>query len=151
MAVRTRFLRARVIGISEINMDTEILRALQEIRGLLFILTSAICLVVAILFLSSIGRALEYYRSVKANAFINEANELFDLGSFNELVEFCESKLKQFPNHSNAVWWMAKAKFRMGEEQEAKALFEKLIELEPSWEDEFIQPYIKKISIKIDH
>ena len=128
-------------------MDTEILKTLQEIRGLLFILTSAICFVVAILFLRNIGRAITHYKSLKANAFINEANELFDLGNYIELVDFCESKLKQLPNHSNAIWWMAKAKFRMGEEEEAKALFEKLIELEPSWEDDYIQPYIKKISI----
>ena len=128
-------------------MDTEILKTLQEIRGLLFILTSAICFVVAILFLRNIGRAITHYQSLKVNAFINEANELFDSGSYIELVDFCESKLKKLPNHSNAVWWMAKAKFRMGEEEEAKALFEKLIELEPSWEDDYIQPYIKKISI----
>ena len=132
-------------------MDTEILRTVQEIRGLLFILTSAICLVVVILFLRNIGRAVKYYKSFKANAFVNEANELFDAASYVELVGFCESKLKQLPNHSDALWWMAKAKFRMGEEQEAKMLFEKLIELEPSWEDEYIQPYIKKISIKNYH
>ena len=138
-------------GVSEINMDAEILKTLQEIRGILFLLTSAVCFVVLILFLRNLGRAFVYLKSAKDNAFINEAERLFDLKEYAEVVSISERKLKQLPDHSHAVWWMAKAKFRMGQEQEAGILFEKLIELEPSWEENYIQPYIKKISVRNDH
>ena len=127
-------------------MDQEILTTLQEIRGLLFLLTTAICTVVVILFLGNLGRALKFYKENKENSFINELESFFNLGNYTKIEVACEEKLKAFPNHSLAVWWLAKAKYKLGKNEEAKKLFETLLELEPSWNESYIEPYLKKIS-----
>ncbi|MFV1983842.1 MAG: hypothetical protein ACC657_09925 [Thiohalomonadales bacterium] len=40
---------------------------------------------------------------------------------------------------------MARGKQELGETVEAKALFVRLLELEPSWKESHIEPYLKKL------
>lgn len=124
-------------------MEQEILTTLQEIRGLLFLLTSALCLVVLILFLRNLGRVFKYYKSLNKNRFNKEVGSEFASRDYSKVLGLCEEKLKKSPDHLDALWWLAKAKKEIGEKQEARELFERLIELEPSWENE-IEPYLKK-------
>ena len=80
--------------------------------------------------------------------FINRANSYFESADYERLVAYCEEKLNKYPNHTNAIWWLARAKQEMGKSLEAKSLFEKLLELEPSpsWKSSHIEPYLKKLS-----
>ncbi|MET0107286.1 MAG: tetratricopeptide repeat protein [Candidatus Thiodiazotropha sp.] len=75
----------------------------------------------------------------------NTANKHFERAEFEKLEQHCQEKLNKYPNHLNAIWWLARAKLEIGEASEAKTLFERILELEPSWKETHIEPYISKL------
>ncbi len=77
--------------------------------------------------------------------FRGEASHLFDKGDFDELIKYCEDELNSKAFHADALWYVAKAYYQKGEHQKAKEYFEKLAKSEPSWEKQYVQPYLEKI------
>jgi tetratricopeptide (TPR) repeat protein len=127
-------------------MEQEILNTLKEIRGILFLL-SAVMVFVSLVWAANWGSNIfANFKNAWENNFIKQANKYFESADFDRLVEYCEEKLKKYPNHTHATWWLARAKQEMGKGIEAKILFERLMELAPSWKDSYIEPYLKKLS-----
>ncbi len=85
------------------------------------------------------------FKKAWENDFINRAEKYFQSAKYEKLVEHCEEKLRKYPNHANAIWWLARAKQGSGNHSESKALFEKLLELEPGWRETHIEPYLKSM------
>ncbi|MES9852564.1 MAG: tetratricopeptide repeat protein [Candidatus Thiodiazotropha sp. L084R] len=127
-------------------MEKEILQTLNEIRGILFALTSLVSVVLLVWVVHWVSSIYANFKKAWENSFINTAEKYFEKAEFEKLVIYCEERLTNFPNHSNAIWWLARAKQEIGQITEAKALFDRLLELEPGWKETHIEPYIKKLA-----
>ena len=58
-----------------------------------------------------------------------------DLGEYEKVINECNNVLKQYPNHIEAVWYIAKAYYYTENNDSSKEYFEKAIYLVPSWEE----------------
>jgi tetratricopeptide (TPR) repeat protein len=126
-------------------MEQQILSTLQEIKTAIYILIAILVLGVIASFLRAGIAAKGLVRGKLDDIFRDEASHLFDKGAFEELIEVCEDKLKSKPHDANALWYIAKAYYQKGEHLQAKEYFEKVAKAEPSWEKEYVQPYLEKI------
>ena len=124
-------------------MEQEILQTLQEIRGILYALTVIVSFIMLVWVANWISNIIANFKKAWENDFITRADKYFASANYEKLTEYCKEKLIKYPNHSNATWWLARAKQEMGEVNEAKVLFEKLLELEPSWKESHIEPYLR--------
>jgi len=124
-------------------MEQEILQTLQEIRGMLIVLL-VFFLILGGLFVYAI--LIEWFPFLKYKSINDKAEELFDQGKFPEIIQLCEKNLSKKPNHLNSVWWLAKAKYNLGEYEQSEKLFNSLLEKEPNWQTEYIKPYLEKLN-----
>ena len=127
-------------------MENEILQILQEIRGILLFIAAMVGVITFIWFANWVQRIITEFRTAKESAFINTANAYFKRARYEKLATYCEEALKEHPNHSNAIWWLARAKMEKGEANQARKLFERLSQLEPQWQKEQIAPYLERMS-----
>ena len=126
-------------------MEQQILSTLQEIKTAIYVLMAIVVLGVVASFLRAGIAAKSLLRGKLDDVFRDEASHLFDKGAFDELVNFCEDKLKSKPHDGHALWYIAKAYYQKGEHLKAKEYFEKVAKAEPSWEKQYVQPYLEKI------
>ena len=124
-------------------MDYEILTTLQEIRGMMYVALALFGTLMVILIYLALVETLPFRKSKKIS---ETCLNLHELGKFGQIVNLCESNLKKKPNHLDSIWWLAKAKYILGEYDLANKLFIKLIEIEPTWQNQHCQPYIDKIN-----
>ena len=129
-------------------MDAEILAALNDIK-------IAIYWLIAIVVIGVIANWIRAGVSVKSliknnidESFSQEASDLYAKGKLDELLEHCKEKLEYMPNHAYALWYKAKAHYKMQKYEEAKQSFKLLAESEPSWDETHVQPYLSKIDAK---
>lgn len=126
-------------------MEQQILSTLQEIKTALYVLMAIIILGVIAGFLRAGIAAKNLVKEKLDDFFRDEANHLFDKGAFDELIRYCEDKLKSKPHNSDALWYVAKAYYQKEDYSKAKEYFEKLVKAEPSWDKQYVQPYLEKI------
>ena len=72
----------------------------------------------------------------------------FNKGQYQELEQHCKEKLEELPNAPWVLLWLAKAKRALNESQESIELFEKVLQIEPSWKEDYIDPYFKDGELK---
>ena len=115
---------------------------------MLFVLSAMMIVVSLIWAVNWSSNIFANFKRAWEDSFISKANSYFESADYERVVAHCEEKLRKSPNHTNAIWWLARAKQEMGKPLEAKTLFEKLLELEPSpnWRSSHVDPYLKKIS-----
>jgi len=126
-------------------MDQAILSTLQEIKTAIYVLMAIVVLGVVASFIRAGISAKNLLRGKLDDLFRDEANHLFDKGAFDELIKYCEDRLKSKPHDGHALWYVAKAYYQKDEHRKAREYFEKLAKAEPSWEKEYVQPYLEKI------
>lgn len=124
-------------------MESEILKTLHEIRAILFVLTAFVGLSVLIKVGQTLSVIYKNYREAVKQCWDNDAEDLYKKGDYDALVTHCDDKLKDFPNDSWATLWLARAKRAQNKPDEAIALFEKVSKLEPTWKEDYIDPYFK--------
>ena len=127
-------------------MEQDILNTLQEIRSLIYVLIIMLGFVMLIWVINWISNIKRNFKKAWENDFINLADGYFESGDYTKLIAHCKDKLEKYPNHPTATWWLAKAELEIGNNAAAKELFEKVLELEPSWKDTHIEPFLKRIS-----
>ena len=123
-------------------MENEVLQTLKEIRGILYILTVITGISMFVWLVHWARNIFISFKKEWERVFITQAENYFEKADYDKLIEHCGEKLRRYPNHSNAIWWLARVKQETGKELEAKKLFEKLLLLEPSWKENHIDPYI---------
>ena len=128
------------------NMEQEILQTLQEIRVILYFLLIVVSVGMLVWIVNWISNIATNFQKAWENDFIDQADKFFESANFDKLIEHCQNKLNKYPNHSTAIYWLARAKFELGDSAESIVLFQRLLELEPSWRDSHIEPYLKKLS-----
>jgi len=126
-------------------MDNEIISSLSEIKTLLI----AILVIVTILLLGQItkliSRLVRKRIIYRERAFVALASRDYDNKKFEELVKYCEEKLKTWGDNPYPLYWLARAKYKLGDLEVAIKLFEKVKDLEPEWEST-VEPHIVKIN-----
>ncbi len=126
-------------------MEQQLLATLQEIKTAIYVLMAIVVLGVVASFLRAGITSKNLVREKLNDLFRDEASHLFDKGAFDELIKYCENKLNSKAFHADALWYVAKAYYQKGEHKKAKEYFEKLAKSEPSWEKQYVQPYLEKI------
>ena len=126
-------------------MDNELINSLSEIKSILI----AILVIVTILLLGQITKLIS--RLVKKRiiyrerAFETLASRDYDNQKYEDLVKYCEEKLKTWGDNPYPLYWLARAKFKLGDLELAKQLFEKVKDVEPEW-GSTVEPHIVKIN-----
>ena len=147
MRLRRTLSRAAQRCVSGVTMEQQILSTLQEIKTAIYVLMAIVVLGVVASFLRAGIAAKSLLQGKLDDVFRDEATHLFDKGAFDELINFCEDKLKSKPHDGQALWYIAKTYYQKGEHLKAKEYFEKVAKAEPSWEKQYVQPYLEKIEM----
>lgn len=82
---------------------------------------------------------------IRQHVFYSSASAMYESGEFNELVEYCHDHIKKKPKEAYAYWFLGKAHFQMKELDNAEEYFKKAVEIYPSWEKEWVKPFLEKI------
>ena len=126
-------------------MDTEILTSLTEIKALLVAILTIVTLLLLGQIVKLVSRLIQKRTIYRERAFVALAARDYDNQEYEELVRYCEEKLKAWGDNPYPLYWLARAKFKLGELELAKNLFEKVKEQEPEWEPS-VEPHIAKIN-----
>ena len=73
-----------------------------------------------------------------------QAQEMLDKNCNKELIEYAKEHLEERPNHTYALWYLAKGYYNIKNYLQAKELFEKIGKTEVSWL-ETVKPYLDEI------
>jgi hypothetical protein len=98
--------------------------------------------------LNKLGTIFLSWRTKRSNMIRDMAIGMHDRGEYSDLVEYLSGKLSRYPNNPTVVYWLARGYLGLEQYSKAKKALLKLRELEPSWEEEYVAPYMKIISEK---
>jgi tetratricopeptide (TPR) repeat protein len=129
-------------------MENQI-QLLQEIRSALWILVYLVSAGVAVYVLKAFSALYKVLKSRWDDLFRCTASVLFDGAQYEKCIEFCREQLKKHPGKKlqtgYAYWYLGKAYFQIKNFDEALENFNKVIEIYPSWKQEWVDPYLEKI------
>lgn len=128
-------------------MDTQLV-LLHEIKNAVWIL---IFLVGAGVFLSLLKTIATSYRTIKSelvNMFYNNASSMFERGKYEALTKYCLEQLDKNPREAYAYWFLGKVHFQIKEYDKAVEYFNKAKEIYPSWEKDWVGPFLEKIEVE---
>ncbi len=126
-------------------MEANILKELEAIYRILFVIMCAVLFWAIIKGLTWIQNLVEGFKKAWDAWFDNSMCKYLDLGEYNKIIDECKEKLKKYPNHSSAIWFLAKAYYYKEENELSKKYFEKAIYLAPSWEED-AKEYLGKLN-----
>ena len=126
-------------------MDTEILSSLSEIKALLIAVLVIVSILLLVQIAKLISRLIQKRIIYRERAFVSLATRNYDNREYDELAKYCEEKLKTWGDNPYPLYWLARAKFKLGDLKLAKELFEKVKDMEPEWEST-VEPHIVKIN-----
>ena len=125
-------------------MDEEILETLIEIRAALFLMAVFVGIGVIMWVFKSTTILVKEFQIALRQDWDNRAWRLFDRGKYEELLSLCEKRLRRYPNAVLPVWWKARVSQRLGRHEEAQALFQEVVRLDPSWKENHVLPYLQE-------
>jgi len=124
-------------------MEAEILQTLREIKSILYVIGLIISIAVVFKVFEFITSIIKNFKKAIKEVWRNEANEYFDKGEYDSLISHCEKRIETYPNDVTAIWWLARAHLENGNREKADEYFEKVTNIEPSWKEEHVLPYLK--------
>ena len=116
-------------------MDQEVVGLLREIKFVLYVLLAGVALTLGLSAIRFWRRIKPDYKSALRKVFQMQAEEHFEKGELQALIAHCNEKLREYPSHSHALWYLGKAHFALQDFDKAKAFFEKLKFISPEWGD----------------
>jgi tetratricopeptide (TPR) repeat protein len=124
-------------------MESEILHTLREIKSILYVIGLVISIAMVFKVIELLSSIIKNFKSAIKDVWRNEANEYFDRGEYDLLISHCEKRIETHPNDATAIWWLARTHHANGSIEKAEEYFEKVSELEPSWRESHVEPYLK--------
>jgi len=125
-------------------MDAQ-LALLHEIKTAVWILIYLVGAGVLINLFRAVAASYGTIKSELANAFSNTASAMYESGKYEELTKLCHEHLKEKPRDAYAFWFLGKTHFELKEYDKAVEYFNKAGEIYPSWEKEWIGPFLETI------
>ncbi|MEW8646716.1 MAG: hypothetical protein AB2563_11510 [Candidatus Thiodiazotropha endolucinida] len=135
-------------------MNEQVLQTISSDLSIIkWLFVSLVILLLSILigivaFIYMVSKEFSQSMAPKPN-FHDKGRELLDKGELAELLELSKEKLKEYPDHDYANYFLACCYYRTGNIHKAYRAYKKLKELRPGWSQEFIDPYLKDLEIKI--
>jgi len=129
-------------------MEQTTIQELIQIKQVLVVIALLLGLLVAGKLFGAIGNLINNWRTYSDNRIRVAAIDMFDRAEYAELDQFLQEKLVRFPNNSTAIYWMARCNLNMSNIEKAKEYFLRLKALEPSWEKEYVLPFLREIDEK---
>ncbi len=128
-------------------MENEILNTLETIRGYVFIIMCSILVWVIFKVAESSQRIFIGFRKAWNEQFEGRVTKLLEIGNYEEAIAECIEKLDKYPNHIDAIWFIARAYYYTEKNVLSQEYFEKAIKLVPSWEDS-AKDYLEKLNAR---
>ena len=125
-------------------MEQQILEQLVTIKYLLvgILVTTAMPAIVIIL---SKMMGVRFRDRTKGETFRVVATQHLEDGEYQELINYCQNELEKRPNSAMAYWFMGRAYFEQTNYLKAKEHFSKAVEIDPSWNKEFVVPFMERM------
>ncbi len=95
-----------------------------------------------------VGNLINNWRTYSDNRIRVAAIDMFDRAEYVELEKILQEKLTRFPNNATAIYWMARCNLSLSNIEKARDYFLSLKALEPSWETEYVTPFLREIDEK---
>jgi tetratricopeptide (TPR) repeat protein len=124
-------------------MEADILRTLHEIKTILYVIGLVISIAAVFQIFEKVTLIIKNIKTAINEVWRNEASEYFEKGKYDSLMSHCEKRIETHPNDATAIWWLARANLANGLNDKADELFVKVIELEPTWKESLVTPYLK--------
>ena len=125
-------------------MENELV-LLQEIKSALWILIYIVGAGVAVTILKAVVVSYRTIKNELNNKFYNTASAMYENGDYEEVIEYCQEHLNKKPKEAYGYWFLGKAYFQRKEYEKATSSFNKAVEIYPSWKEEWVSPYLRKI------
>ena len=129
-------------------MDQDLIIELSKIKDLLSIIVVLLGLVVGGKVIEMIGNISNNWRSFRTSRVRGASNDMHKRGEYAKLLEYLTKEMKSHPNCPTSIYWMARSYLSLSDYENAKTHFLKLKELEPSWDDEYVSPFMHEIEEK---
>ena len=126
-------------------MDAQLLDVVQSIRWLLVVLV-VIGVINACLAATRVWIAFRSHMAdAESTLFRSEADGFVETNRYDTLLAKCSATLAAKPNHTDALWYRAKALYALKQYGEARTTLDRLAEVEPSWVESHIAPMLAQI------
>ena len=125
-------------------MENEILQSVNEIKTLVYIILAIVGLGAILVIFIALNVTSKMGKHQKEEDFNFQAQEMLDKNCNKELIEYAKEHLEKRPNHTYALWYLAKGNYNLENYSQAKELFEKIVKTEVSWL-ETVEPYLDEI------
>jgi len=129
-------------------MESQVLEELALIKGQLVWITILLTFLIGGMVIRKISEIIMLFRTRLKDALVNISDDLFEKGKYKELVKYLEPKYEKMPNNGDIIYWLAKARLELGDIDESKMLFIRLLQVKPNWEEDYIRPYLMRIDEK---
>ncbi len=129
-------------------MEQTTIQELIEIRQLLTFIALLLAMLVVGKLFAVVGNLINNWRTYSDSRIRVAAIDMFDRAEYVELEKFLQEKLTRFPNNATAIYWMARCNLSLSNIEKAKDYFLRLKALEPSWETEYVTPFLREIDEK---
>ncbi len=126
-------------------MEQKILEELTVIKGLLVWIVILLTVFIGSSIFKRLASMFASMQSAYYEYVIEKSKRIYERADYEKLLVYVNKKLVKSPNNATLIYWKARAKYAAKEYDEAEMLFNKLEELEPSWKEEHVLPYINKI------
>ena len=125
--------------------DPQILGTLEDIRRLLQVLTWISAIIAAAVTVRLIIYAYVTWRQVKSEGLEALVMPHYRQGRLDRVVELCREELGQRPDNPYAHWYLGIVDFDRGSSESARAHFDRVLALVPSWRPS-VEPYLQKLN-----
>jgi len=128
-------------------MESEIIKELVTIRVYVFIIMCVFVIWFFFKILESLKNIISGFKRAWDEYFSDRILKMIEIGKYEDVIEECKEKLEKYPNHIDAVWYLARAYYYTENNELSLECFERVIYLSPTWE-ESATPYIEKLNAR---
>lgn len=129
-------------------MENELI-LLKDIKDALWILIYLIGIGVLLNIIRTIATSYKTIKDELENTFYNTVSPLYENGEYDKVIECSLEHVEKKSKDAYGYWFLGKAYYKKEDYQESLDYFNKTSEICPSWDKEWVEPYIKKINEKL--
>lgn len=129
-------------------MENELM-LLKDIKSALWILIYLIGLGVILNIIRTIVVSYKRIKDELENMFYNIVSPMYENAEYDKVIEYSLEHVEKKPKDAYGYWFLGKAFYKKEKYTEALDYFNKTSEICPSWDKEWVEPYVKRINKKL--
>jgi hypothetical protein len=127
------------------EMNAQVLSELTQIKWLLVVFVMVAVAGIGLRMWAESLRSRGLGQLLK-ESFGRRAGQLLDEARYQELLSLAQSRCKEAPGDAYAFWYHAVAAHRVGDAATALQSMRKVGELEPSWRESHVDPFVSALA-----